>query len=99
MVIQPWLLLVYHRCITSPNVPPWYIMRRRWNVNSGNGKLVDSFDEACNNLGISRAKAYREVQAGTLRTYLDGRLRKVTRKAQADYVALKQRQSGAREAA
>lgn len=57
------------------------------------GKLVDSFDEACINIGISRAQGYREVAAGNLETYMDGRRRKVTKEAQRKYVQLKQRES------
>jgi excisionase family DNA binding protein len=57
------------------------------------GKLVDSFDEACANVGISRAQGYREVAAGTLQTFMVGRRRKVTKDAQRKFVELMQRKS------
>jgi excisionase family DNA binding protein len=57
------------------------------------GKLVDSFDEACENVGISRAQGYREVAAGNLKTFMVGRRRKVTKEAQRKFVELKQRES------
>ena len=58
------------------------------------GRLVDSFDEACANVGISRARGYREVAAGNLQTFLLGRRRKVTKEAQQKFVLLKLRESG-----
>ena len=57
------------------------------------GRLVDSFDEARSNIGISRAQGYREVAAGHLETFMVGRRRKVTKEAQRKYVQLKQRES------
>jgi len=62
-------------------------------MKSTEGKLVDSFEDACDNLDISRAKGYREVAEGNLETFMDGRRRKVTKDAQRKYVQLKQRES------
>lgn len=62
-------------------------------MKTNDGKLVDDFDDACHNCGVSRAEGYRLMAAGHFDTFLVGRRRKATRKAQQKLVDYLQRQS------
>jgi excisionase family DNA binding protein len=49
-------------------------------------RLADPIADAAKRLGISRATAYLEINAGRLRTYTTGKRRMVSREAQHEYI-------------
>jgi len=49
-------------------------------------RIADPVAEAAKRLGISRATAYNEINAGRLRSYRSGNRRMVSREAQCAYI-------------
>jgi excisionase family DNA binding protein len=58
-------------------------------------ELADDVATAARNVGVSRAFAYREIAAGRLRSFKAGKLRRVTRDAQREYVVARERETNA----
>jgi hypothetical protein len=56
-------------------------------------ELADDVPVAAKNIGISRAVAYREMKAGRLVSFTVGNRRKISRRAQAQYVEWRERES------
>lgn len=56
-------------------------------------ELADPVDRAAANLGLSRAFIYRELKAGRLTSFTAGSRRLISRRAQAEYVERRERES------
>lgn len=58
-------------------------------------KLAYDVQEFCELLGIARQTFYDELTAGRIKTFCIGKRRKISRQAALDYIAARERETGA----